>query len=187
MTASFFLPLQLTPSPVNPGLQAQMKLPTVLVHVAVLSQLSASAAHSSMSTIAGSSYTCMQMSIFLPLQLTPSPVNPGLQAQVKFPTVLVQTALVSQLSVPVAHSLMSIIADDSDRAHDFVILPTSAADSIPSGPRVTGTSEAPHRVGAYGSTVTVVSVSSTFINVYHNDSSKLYMYVAICHSSYHYS
>ena len=37
----------------------------------------------------------------------PSPVEPEGQAQVKLPVVLVQVALVSQLSVFVLHSLMS--------------------------------------------------------------------------------
>jgi hypothetical protein len=39
--------------------------------------------------------------------VTPFPVYPWLQAQVKLPGVLAQTALVSQLSVPVAHSSIS--------------------------------------------------------------------------------
>jgi hypothetical protein len=41
------------------------------------------------------------------LHVTPSPVNPGLQAQVKLPAVLEQIALVEQLAVPAAHSSMS--------------------------------------------------------------------------------
>ena len=41
------------------------------------------------------------------LQTTPSPVNPGLQAQLKLPALLVQLALAEQLDVPAAHSSMS--------------------------------------------------------------------------------
>lgn len=40
-----------TPSPVNPELQAHEKLPAVLVHVALSAQLSASVVHSSISEI----------------------------------------------------------------------------------------------------------------------------------------
>ena len=44
----------------------------------------------------------------LPLQITPFPVCPGLQAHEKLPTVFEQVAVpVAQLSVPVAHSSMS--------------------------------------------------------------------------------
>ena len=45
-----WLPEQVTPSPLNPGLQAQLKLPIVFVHIPLVSsQLSASVAHSSIS------------------------------------------------------------------------------------------------------------------------------------------
>ncbi len=45
-TLSFFLPLHFIPSPMYPSLQAQVKLPTVLVQSALVSQLlSASEAH----------------------------------------------------------------------------------------------------------------------------------------------
>ena len=40
---------------------------------------------------------------FLPTQVTPSPEYPWLQAQVKFPGLLVHVALESQLSVPASH------------------------------------------------------------------------------------
>ena len=43
---------------------------------------------------------------YLPIQLTPFPVYPWLQVQVKLPGVLVQLALVSQLSVLSVHSLI---------------------------------------------------------------------------------
>ena len=41
------------------------------------------------------------------MHVTPSPVYPWLQVQVKPPGVLVQAALTSQLSAPIAHSSMS--------------------------------------------------------------------------------
>ena len=44
---------------------------------------------------------------YLPMHVTPSPVYPWLQVQVKPPGVLVQAALVSQLSASAAHSLIS--------------------------------------------------------------------------------
>ena len=44
---------------------------------------------------------------YLPMQVTPSPLYPALQAQVKLPSVLVQTAFGLQLCVPEVHSLMS--------------------------------------------------------------------------------
>ncbi len=45
------------------------------------------------------------------IQLTPSPLYPWLQVQVKLPGVLLHSALGSQLSVLVLHSLSSIIID----------------------------------------------------------------------------
>jgi hypothetical protein len=44
----------------------------------------------------------------LSAQVTPSPVKGRLQAQVKEPTVSVQVALTSQLSLPFAHSSMLV-------------------------------------------------------------------------------
>ena len=41
--------------------------------------------------------------------MTPSPVYPWLQVQVKLPGVLAQAALVAQLASPVSHSLISDI------------------------------------------------------------------------------
>jgi hypothetical protein len=41
------------------------------------------------------------------VQVMPLPRNPGLQAQVKAPDVLVQTALLLQVCDPFEHSLMS--------------------------------------------------------------------------------
>ena len=41
------------------------------------------------------------------MQVRPLPVNPALQVQLNEPTVLLQTAFVSQLSAPESHSLTS--------------------------------------------------------------------------------
>ena len=45
--------------------------------------------------------------MFLPSHVTPSPLNPVLQAQAKLPCVLVHIAFESQLSVPPVHSSTS--------------------------------------------------------------------------------
>ena len=45
--------------------------------------------------------------LFLPLHDVPEPLKPDLQAHVKLPMVLVQSALALQLWVPVAHSSTS--------------------------------------------------------------------------------
>ena len=68
-----------------------MKLPVVLVQVALASQSSVLSVHS-----------------FTSEQLVPSPVKPDAQAQVKPPVVLVQVALASQSSVLSVHSLTSV-------------------------------------------------------------------------------
>ena len=45
----------------------------------------------------------------MPVQVTPLPVNPGLQVQLKLPIVLLQYAFTSQLcNVALEHSLISI-------------------------------------------------------------------------------
>ena len=74
--------VHVTPLPVKPVLHAQVKLPDVLVQLALAAQLSEFCVHSSMS-----------------LQVTPLPVNPAGHAQVKLPAVLVQVAFAAQLSV----------------------------------------------------------------------------------------
>ena len=79
------------PSPVKPASQSQVKLPVVLVQVALASQSSVLAVHSSTSE-----------------QEVPLPVKPELHEQVKPPVVLVQVALASQSSVLAVHSLMSV-------------------------------------------------------------------------------
>jgi hypothetical protein len=63
----------------------------VFVHVALASQLSVPAVHSSSSA-----------------QVTPSPVYPALHAHVNEPGVFVHVALTSQLSDAVAHSSISV-------------------------------------------------------------------------------
>jgi 3-methyladenine DNA glycosylase AlkC len=50
---------------------------------------------------------CPAAQVAQALQTTPSPVNPGLQAQLKLPALFVQFALAEQLDVPAAHSSMS--------------------------------------------------------------------------------
>ena len=48
-----------------------------------------------------------EYSVVSPVQVSPSPVYPGEQAQENVPGVLVHRALLSQLCVPLVHSLMS--------------------------------------------------------------------------------
>ncbi len=73
---------QVTPSPCQPLLHAQVNEPWVFVHVALVLQLLPEPwpVHSSRS-----------------LQVTPLPEKPDLQAQVKLPAVLVQVASALQL------------------------------------------------------------------------------------------
>ena len=123
------LPIHMTPSPVHPWLQVQVKPPGVLVQVAlVLQLLSPLVAHSSISdirtqlqmqyaTVDKQKRTTPNKSVrqhlhlilfycHLPMHMTPSPVYPWLQVQVKPPGVLVQVALVLQLA-SVEHSSIS--------------------------------------------------------------------------------
>ena len=105
-------------------------------------------------------------SVHLLVQLVPSSLYPGLQTQVKPPTVLVQSALVSQLSLSAAHSSMSSVMDDV-RVKNKIYLITSAREAIPTVSLDTSTDKASHSVGAVGiNSVTVISVSSTFINIW---------------------
>ena len=128
------LPMQVSPSPTYPDIQAQVKLPMVLEHIALVSQLLPlpSSLHSSISV--EDEGTNNQVSRFLlgvhlyislPLQVSPSPVNPTLQSQVKLPTVLVHCALASQLSAPVVHSLTSsnIEVEDEAKCPDCIHFP----------------------------------------------------------------
>ena len=58
-------------------------------------------------TTAVKGLTCI-VSVFLPVQLNPSPTNPGLQWQLNDPLVLLQEAYLSQRSVfPFSHSFTS--------------------------------------------------------------------------------
>ena len=99
----------MAPSPVYPWLHVQVKLPGVLVHIALESQLLVVAsAHSSTSDkmtlnkyILFKLYHCI-----IPSQVVPFPVYPWLHVQVKLPGVLVHVALESQLLVvELAHSM----------------------------------------------------------------------------------
>ena len=83
----------------------------------------------------------------------------------KLPGVLVQVALVSQLSVLSVHSSTSDNYIIKCKILEVTIVHTSTVDSIPSVPMVTGTGEAPRSVGTGSISVTVVSVSSTLINI----------------------
>ena len=60
-------------------------------------------------------------SMHSPAQVVPFPLYPWLQAQVKLPGVLVQVALVSQLSVPSLHSLLSNIVNSYIIATYYVL------------------------------------------------------------------
>ncbi len=104
-------PVQLTPSPLYPWLQVQMKLPGVLVHSALALQLLPPVLHSSISNITDDNKhynnIIMNLTKNSPVQLTPSPLYPWLQVHVKLPAVLVHSALASQLLPPVLHSSTS--------------------------------------------------------------------------------
>ena len=83
----------------------------------------------------------------------------------KLPGVLVQVALVSQLSVLAVHSSTSNNYIIKCKILEVTIVHTSTGDSIPSVSMVTGTGEAPRSVDTGSISVTVVSVSSTLINI----------------------
>ena len=104
-----YIPVHTTPLPVYPWLQVQVKLPGLLVQAALVSQLSVLVEHSSISEqwMGLIAYFPLLALRYIPAHTTPSPVYPWLQVQVKLPGVLVQAALVSQLSVLVEHSSIS--------------------------------------------------------------------------------
>ena len=84
----------------------------------------------------------------------------------KLPGVLVQTVFVSQLSVPVVHSLISGATESMcSRTSDSL---TRTVDSISTVALVTGTSEATRGVGTDSISVTVISTSGTLINIWSN-------------------
>ena len=99
--------MHVTPFPAYPWLQVQVKLPALLVQAALVWQLSLSSLHSLISEEYMSLIAFIALLAHLPLHLSPLPVYPWLQVQVKLPGVLVQAALVSQLSLSVVHSSIS--------------------------------------------------------------------------------
>ena len=82
---------QIDPSPENPVLQAQLKLPTVFVQSALVEQLLVPRVHSSRS-----------------LHVVPSPSKPELHEHVKLPSMFAQEALESHEAVPSKHSSTSL-------------------------------------------------------------------------------
>jgi hypothetical protein len=97
------LPVHEVPLPANPWLQVQVKLPGVLTQAAFSLQV---VAHSLISEIINNNNQCIfrTKNEDSPVHMTPSPVYPWLQAQVKLRRVLVQAAFSLQLSILVAHS-----------------------------------------------------------------------------------
>ena len=120
------LPVQVTPLPTYPDLQAHVNPPCVFVHAALESQLFPPSVHSSTSetrTEHGGKFpkppkdlhskhryhilklklhqvlqhTRHVIYVILPVQVAPLPVYPELQAQLNSPSALVHAALVSQL------------------------------------------------------------------------------------------
>ena len=172
--------MQLTPSPSKPGLQAQLKLPTVSVQRALLLQLSRPSSHSSMSAMkTNHSFQQDQLSLQLRIlvQLTPSPSKPGLQLQLKLPTVSLQVALSLQLSTPRSHSSMSRSNNGTTlnsssklslggKNYSFLSSLTCAVDSISLKARVAVATEASNSVSASGILIAIACPEFTFINVY---------------------
>ena len=111
-------------------------------------------------------HACSSHYPYSPVQLAPSPLYPGLQAQVKLPTVLVHWALGSHPPLFTAHSSTSTKVIDLNCGRGYISNShTHAAEPISSEPRIAGTGEAPHSVGAPGIRVTPTIVHSTFINI----------------------
>ena len=136
-TIDSVLPLQVRPSPVDPGLHLQRYDPLVLLHIASALQLDFPSAHSFTSVkfmaINSIGKTPKHMTDFiisrveicvfsfhslvrsiklgipsrLPSQVRPSPKYPGLHEQLKEPLVLLQTAFSLQSRVPEAQSSIS--------------------------------------------------------------------------------
>ena len=156
--------VQLIPSPTNPWLQVQMKLPTVSVQAAFVSQMFKFRAHSSTSGQETVLYKFTNFANRLLVQLIPSPSNPWLQVQMKLPSASVQAAFVSQLSMFNAHSSKSI--QHSNKVHttrsmlDFF---TCTSDPVSFETRVAGTVEAFHSVSTSSRYATVVCGQCTFI------------------------
>ena len=120
--------MQVTPSPVYSAMQVQVKLPNVLAQSAFTLQLSVPLPHSLMSEnnndVPLKARNCSSHhqhlhvdvlqsvwntnSSIIPLQVKPSPSKPMAHAQEKLPNVSVHTEFGPQLSVPRAHSLISV-------------------------------------------------------------------------------
>ena len=93
-----------------------MKLPGgVLVQAALVSQLLAGVEHTSISDVGGGINCIVIIMSCLPEHVTPFPVYPWLQVQVKLPGgVLAQAALVSQLLAPLEHSSISDVGEGNN-------------------------------------------------------------------------
>jgi len=110
--------MQLNPFPENPLLQAQLKLPIVLVQVAFVWHPPLLVKHSLISFIYlfwfifflfwKKKKWIWRKRIIIPLQLNPFPEYPVLQEHVKLPFVFKQFAFTLQLWVPNKHSLSII-------------------------------------------------------------------------------
>jgi hypothetical protein len=115
------------PLPIHPVLQLQVRVPGVLVHVALPSQPPLLVAHS-----------------FTSLQVTPSPVKPLLHVQVRLPSVLAHAALAEQPPLLVAHSSMSTHWPLSSRYPAVQVKPQ--ADDVHVATECTGCGHAVHRL-----------------------------------------
>jgi len=116
------IPVQTNPVPLKPELQAHVYDPMVLVQLAVppVAQAAVPAVHSLISeekkkkerkeNIHQLIDRCSHVVTNSPVQTTPLPEKPAIQAQVKDPMVLVQLeVLVAQLSVFKTHSFTSSV------------------------------------------------------------------------------
>ena len=109
--------MQKVPFSTQPSTQTQSQLPMVFSQYAFTSHTQFPRSHSSTSengrfriqtTTYLRRYIAIGLAITLPVQLsTPSPEQPGLHTQVKFPMVSQQSAFSWQLSVPSTHSFTS--------------------------------------------------------------------------------
>ena len=86
----------------------------------------------------GKNCTMDNYELYLRLHVTPFPVNPSLQVQVKLPSVLSQAALLSQLLAPLEHSSISDVGKGNNCIVDNHELLTNTCDTISSVSRVTG-------------------------------------------------
>ena len=135
-----FLLVQFTPSPSNPLLHVQIKLPITSAHVPFTWQLSISSSHSSTSmcrveishmyalnkivyyeiiNASGGQLPpfARTQSNFLLMQLTPSPSNPLLHVHTKLPITSTQVAFTWQLSISSSHSSTSMCRVEISHMH----------------------------------------------------------------------